>query len=94
VIHLELGALVAAFLANFRAKPADRADEFAASGHETGGKPAYGRAVNVERDTSRHHFRVVFLQAMTFAMIAFAGAGIACIDAGFEFFVRHLALLE
>lgn len=90
MIHLELGAFIAAGFADFRAQPTYLAGKFAAARHHAGSKAANRRTVNVERDTAGHHHRVGLLQAGGRAMVAFIRAGIADIDTGSVVIVRHI----
>ena len=80
MLHLVLGALVTARLADLGAKLAERSGEFAAPGHEGGSQATDLCAVHVECDAARHHLDVVFLQAGRRTHVAGVGAGVAGID--------------
>jgi hypothetical protein len=80
MLHLMLAALIAARLAHLGANLTERRSEPAAPCHERSSHAADVRAVHVERDTSRHHLHVVFLQAGRRTHVAGVGTGIAGID--------------
>lgn len=92
MIHLVLRAFLAACLANFSAKSADRLSELTASSHVAGRHATNLRAVHVELYTSGHTLDILLFQAGDGAVVAFGSAGVTCIDTRLELFMRHIYL--
>ena len=84
---LVLAAFLAASLAYIGAGFAHCRSEFAAAAHEGGSRAAYLRAIHIERDATRHHFHVLFLQAGSGAMIAGNRAGVTGVYASLKLLV-------
>ena len=90
MLHLAvLGALFRARFAEVSAGLAYQAGPFAAARHVPARRTANGRAVDVERDASRHGFDVGLLQARNGAVIARLCACVAGINAGLELLLWH-----
>lgn len=92
--HLVLAAFITACVADFGACLADQRGEFTAARHVGCCAAAYLRAVHVERDATRHHLDVIFLQAGSGAKIACVGACIASFNTRFILLLSHGDLLE
>jgi hypothetical protein len=93
VVHLVLGALIAAQLADLCAQGARLFHALAAASHIAGCKPADGRAIHVERDTTRHRLDVLLLQACGRAVVTRICACVAGVDTCLIHLVSHRNLL-
>jgi hypothetical protein len=80
VLCLMLGALVTACLAHFGTKLAKRPSEITFPSHEGGSQTADLGTIHVERNATRHHLDVVFVQAGRRAHVACLGTGVASFD--------------
>jgi len=89
VLHLVLGALVRTRLANRRTQFTDGLGVFAVPRHRRCRQRTNCGTVHVQRDASRHHLDVLFLQTGRCTVIASYGAAIAGFDTGVEFQVIH-----
>jgi len=94
VIHRVSFAFLRADVAHVRAEAADRGCELAASAHEAGGRATNLRAVDIECDTARETFDVLFLKAGRCAVVAGDGAVVARVDAGLHALVSHMGVLR
>jgi hypothetical protein len=94
VIHLVLCALFAASVAHVGAGPADRLCKFHATCHHASGRAADVGTVHVERNATRHRFRIRFPQTRCRAHIARRSAVVTCLDAGLELLLVHGNLLS
>ncbi len=94
MVHLMLCTFLAAGVANVGARIADQCREFTAARHEPGGVPANLRTINVELDTARQHFYIVFRQTGYGAVVACGSACITFIDTGLKLRLDHGSLLE
>ena len=87
---LVLFALFRAFLTDLGTILADQVDEFAFTSHEVYGKAADGRAIPIQRDTSRHELGVRLPLTGPGAMIAELGAFCTGFDTGLIRIVGHV----
>src|SRR3569833_2792802 len=70
MLHLMLGALVSAGIADFGAKLTQDVGEFAIPRHVAGRHSADLRAIHVQCDAARHNLHVLLLHAGSFAIVA------------------------
>jgi hypothetical protein len=92
--HLVPGAFLCAGLADLRTHAANLIGALAVAGHGTGRKDTGFRAVNVQRDATRHGRYVVLVQTGRSAMVARHGALIAGFDALGILLMWHIKLLS
>ena len=89
-----LAALLVARLANVCAQRTNRFYVNASPGHGSCGQGAYLGAIDVKRDAFRHLCHLTFMKTTSGAMVASRGAGIAGLNAGVEWLMRHLGSPE
>ena len=81
MLHRMLAAFLAAGVTEVGAQAAEGRGHLAVARYEAGGHPAQLGAIDIERDTARHHLRGIFVQAGAGTAVAGIGAGVARVDA-------------
>jgi hypothetical protein len=89
VLLVVLAALLSAGAARLGAHPADVPRKIRITAHEQRRRPAQGRAVPIQLNTTRHHLYVTFPKTLTCAPRAFIRAVVAGLDAIDVLLISH-----